>query len=256
MAEKDAYYFSHDANARHDPKISDMRSIYGMQGYGWYWVIVEMMREQADYKLKLCKANAMAMQMQCDNDTANNFINECINDFELFDSDGEYFWSNSLLRRMSQKEEKSKKYRENALKRWGKSRDSNNGNAMAMQSQSNGNALKESKVKESKEKKSNKKDIPKLNYAEKVTLTEEQYKKLVDKHGQENTLAFIEKLNNAKCANKKLKYTSDYHAILNWVVDAVLSKTNNNKPKENYSTNKSKGKDLNQLFYIGGNANC
>jgi len=43
---KDAYYFSHDSNARHDPNICEMRLNYGMEGYGLYWVMIEMMREQ------------------------------------------------------------------------------------------------------------------------------------------------------------------------------------------------------------------
>ena len=90
-AKKDAYYFSHDANARHDPNISEMRADYGSEGYGWYWIIIEMMREQADYKLKLCKCNAFAMQMQCENDAAKKFIDDCLKRYELFTTDGEYF---------------------------------------------------------------------------------------------------------------------------------------------------------------------
>ena len=50
---KDAYYFSHDANARRDPRIAQMMSVYGFEGYGWYWALVEMMREQAQYKLDI-----------------------------------------------------------------------------------------------------------------------------------------------------------------------------------------------------------
>ena len=32
--EKDAYFFSHDCNARNDPKILALRSVYGAEGYG------------------------------------------------------------------------------------------------------------------------------------------------------------------------------------------------------------------------------
>ena len=65
---KDAYYFSHDANARQDPKILEMISVYGIEGYGRYWILVEMLREQSDYTLSLTGKytfNALAMQMQC-----------------------------------------------------------------------------------------------------------------------------------------------------------------------------------------------
>jgi hypothetical protein len=71
----------------------------------------------------------------------------------------------------------------------------------------------------------------KIKYADYVLMTEEEYQKLIDKHGKENTLAFIEKLNVFKGANGK-KYKSDYLAILNWVVEAVLSKPiKTNEPK-------------------------
>ena len=32
--EKDAYFFSHDCNARNDPKILALRSVYGARGTG------------------------------------------------------------------------------------------------------------------------------------------------------------------------------------------------------------------------------
>lgn len=46
---KDAYYFSHDSNARHDPKIGAVRSNYGWAGYGLYWAVIEVLRDQPDY---------------------------------------------------------------------------------------------------------------------------------------------------------------------------------------------------------------
>ncbi|MDQ7860585.1 DUF4373 domain-containing protein [Peribacillus frigoritolerans] len=50
---KDAYYFTHDSNARHDPKVTAMRGVYGSEGYGWYWMLIEMLRESNDYKLDM-----------------------------------------------------------------------------------------------------------------------------------------------------------------------------------------------------------
>lgn len=149
MADKDAYYFSHDSNARHDPKIVKMLTKYE-NGYQWYFMIVEILREQADYKYKMDEyyGNAIARELHKDCKTIVEFITDCINEFHLFASDGKKFWSESLLRRMKIKEQKSKIYRENAKKRWGNK--VSNSNAIGMQLQSNGNALKESKVKESK----------------------------------------------------------------------------------------------------------
>lgn len=119
----------------------EMRAVYGAEGYGWYWMIIEMMREQSDFMLSLCKRNALAMHLQCDPDAAHKFVQDCINEFELFDTDGEYFWSNSLLRRMNLRQEKSEKARQAALKRWGKS-ESCERNADAMRTHSDRNAIK------------------------------------------------------------------------------------------------------------------
>jgi len=38
---KDAYYFSHDANAQDDEKILDLRADYGWEGYGLFWAVIE-----------------------------------------------------------------------------------------------------------------------------------------------------------------------------------------------------------------------
>ena len=60
----------------------------------------------------------------------------------------------------------------------------------------------------------------KKNYAEAVTMTEEEYQKLAQQH----TKAFVDKcieiLNNYKLSSGK-QYKSDYHTILNWVVERV-----------------------------------
>lgn len=167
---KDAYYFSHDSNARNDPKICAMLSVYSMEGYGWYWVIIEMLREQKSYRLRISgkyNSNALAMQMHCSPEKAAQFIQDCIHEFVgekdegLFQTDGDFIWSNSLLRRMEKKEERSVKAKKAAEARWDKnSYDSEESekiehcvsNANAMQTQCLAHAIKgkESKIKENK----------------------------------------------------------------------------------------------------------
>jgi len=147
-SQKDAYYFSHDSNASSDPKISAMINQYGIEGYGRFWIIVEILREQQEYRLPLkgYVFNALAMRLQCDFDAAEKYVKDCIENHELFDSDGQYFWSNSLVRRMKQKEDRSRQASEAAKKRW----EHSGGNADAMQTQCGSNAIKgkESKVKD------------------------------------------------------------------------------------------------------------
>ena len=144
---KDAYYFPHDCNARNDPKILKIRSIFKSEGYGWFWMFIEMMREQENYLLPLDgkeSIDAYAMQMQCDSNALASFINKSI-EIGLFAKDDKHLWSDSLLRRMSNYDLRSDQARIAALKRWHGDAD-----AMPTQCDSNASKVKESKVKESK----------------------------------------------------------------------------------------------------------
>ncbi|MFV0519752.1 MAG: DUF4373 domain-containing protein [Lachnospirales bacterium] len=88
--------------------------------------------------------------------------------------------------------------------------------------------LQQSKVKESKVKKSKVKEresntstpeggSKKIQFAEFVSMTNDEYTSLVTKVGEYGVNRCIEILDNYKGANGK-KYTSDYRAILNWVI--------------------------------------
>jgi hypothetical protein len=142
---KEAYYFSHDTNAKDDPKIIQLRMEMGWEGYGLFWAIIELLRNESDYRMRThYKGIAFALQTQEER------IKKLVEDFDLFQLEGEYFWSESLLKRMELKEGRSEKARESAKKRWNKDIDAN---AMQTHSERNANAMqvKESKVKENKE---------------------------------------------------------------------------------------------------------
>lgn len=57
----------------------------------------------------------------------------------------------------------------------------------------------------------------KTNYAEFVSMTNDEYSSLVAKLGESGAKRCVEILDNYKGANGK-KYASDYRAILNWVI--------------------------------------
>ena len=143
---KDAYYFPHDSNSRHDQKMTAMRSKYKCEGYGWYWILIEILREQEGYKLPIndkFSFHSLAHEMQTDIERVKEYINDCIDIYDLLKSDGESIWSNSLLKRMVKVEEKRQQAIDAANKRWGK-REQSVSNATAKQSK-----VKESKVKSS-----------------------------------------------------------------------------------------------------------
>ena len=132
-----AEYFSHDYDAREDEKIQNLLFKYKMEGYGIYWSIVEMLYKNDGYMQLNCERIAYVLQAD------GEIISGIINDFDLFVVNDDRFTSDSVLKRLEIRNEKSQKARESALKRWN--------DANAMQTQSKGNAIKEKKGKEIKE---------------------------------------------------------------------------------------------------------
>lgn len=100
-------------------------SVYGFQGYGWFWAIVESLRQSETFEICFTSKNyigGLAYLLRTDFETAKKFLHDCIDDFELFESDGESFWSKSLKDRMQIMNDKNKKNKENAMIRWEKQR--------------------------------------------------------------------------------------------------------------------------------------
>lgn len=145
MAKKDAYYFSHDANAQDDPKCMILIDQLGMEGYGIYWALIEKLRNEKDYKLPLTVVGSLAKRWS----TSKEKVATVIKKYGLFEVENDLFFSLRLVRSMN---EKSEKARLSAGYRWGN-------NATALQSHTERNAdgmrndaikEKESKVKEKK----------------------------------------------------------------------------------------------------------
>ena len=132
----DTFYFSHDYNSRSDEKIKKLIYKHGFEGYGLYWAIIEELYQ-----------NANAMRLECERiayelRTDEERIASIINDFDLFVTDGEFFHSTSIEKRLKMRNEKSRKASESAKARWN--------NANAKRTHSERNAIKESKGKENK----------------------------------------------------------------------------------------------------------
>lgn len=241
---KDAYFFPHDSNARNDEKMLACRAVYGMEGIGIFWCIVEMLRDASGYKLVRNKYTfqTIATQLNIEHQKAETFINDCVNEFTnsegvgLLCMDEKYLWSESLLRRMEVIDEKRAKARESANIRWQKGRETNVNipqsdiNANAMRTHSDGNA---SKVKDSKVKDSKKKDVKASPVKQKfgqflnVFLTTEEYEKLKERFNS-TAEEKIEELSEAlkSKAGYDRKYTDHYATILSW---ARMKEKNNPK---------------------------
>lgn len=108
---KETFYFSHDYEPTSDPKIQALLGKHGAVGYGIYWRLIEMMHSDQDHKLPLKEYLflAIAQQMLTSVELIKLIIKESIDIYELFESDGELFWSNRVLRNCELRIEISKK---------------------------------------------------------------------------------------------------------------------------------------------------
>lgn len=151
---KDAYYFSHDSNARNDEKIVYLRCKHGLESYGLYWVIIEMMHDTAEGKLSLRLKDAIAWQYNFAIEKFHNVFTDFL-ESGLFITDGECYWSERVVRNLQQRNEKklhnslvrSEAGKKGAEVRWQKIANDSKGIANGWQTMAKG---KEIKVKEIK----------------------------------------------------------------------------------------------------------
>ena len=98
---KSTNYFSHDSNARNDEKLVRLRMKQGAAGYGVYFMILERLREEADY-MSAKDYNMIAFDLRVDA----AIVKSVVEDFGLFTftDDGKCFYSESFTRRMDIKD--------------------------------------------------------------------------------------------------------------------------------------------------------
>lgn len=112
---KDAYWFRHDANARNDIKVIELRSIHGYQGYGLYFATLEVMREQSHYCIPENKIGMLAVALGESTDKVREIIKDCIA-VGLFTCENGMIYSVSFLARMSKWEEQKTRNETNGAK--------------------------------------------------------------------------------------------------------------------------------------------
>ena len=145
MAKK-TNYFPHDFGARTDPKLQNLMMLYGCEGVGIYWCIIEMLYEQGgNFLLKNCNAIAFNLHVKVE------IVNEIVLNSGLFSNDGEVFWSESVNKRMAVRNELSIKRQEAIKARWEtKNNNSNVCNNNTFESDSNTNVLHQKNVSDRK----------------------------------------------------------------------------------------------------------
>lgn len=117
MSDKERFYFQHDHNARNDDKILMLRSRFGAEGYGIFWIIVENMSESSDGTIKkkflpgLCSGNAVALKL------VQEILDYCV-EIGLFKFQRGSYLSRRILRYKEWRKQVSEMAKEKANKRW------------------------------------------------------------------------------------------------------------------------------------------
>lgn len=215
-------YFPHDTDAVNDTKIEALRMLYGNDGYAFYFILLELIYRQPNFELDVSDAETLqilAKKVEVSPEKFSNMMQTAIKR-ECFDpvsyhergvltSEGVKKRSKVVVDKREKMRKKSSNGAENELLP----------DSCIVSDAETGEESTQSKSK-SKSKRKVKEKINKIHYAEFVTLSREEYDKLISSHGEDKTNRMIEILNNYKGSNGK-KYKSDYLAILNWVVKRV-----------------------------------
>ena len=230
-------YFPHDSNARNSDKVIPLRAKYGAEGYGVYFMILERLRDEPDY-MSVKDYNMLAFDLR----VSSGLVKSVIEEFGLFSftENGERFYSESFLKRMSIKDEKSEKAKESAKKRWEsdkkceriqkpmRTHTKTDANAMRTHTKTDASKLKESKQKERKvkDKESGVVGEPqKQKFLSNVFLTAEEHQKLIRDHDEDFVQRGIEKLDNyiekLISEGKSDPYTNHNLVIRGWIKKRV-----------------------------------
>jgi hypothetical protein len=111
---KDAYYFPHFSNARNDAKIIKLRRIIGLEGYAIYFMLLEILREQTNFKYPLAGIEDLSFEWHVSKEK----IFSVITQFELFQVDKENFFSSKLIFYLQPYLEKTERAKLAASVRW------------------------------------------------------------------------------------------------------------------------------------------
>lgn len=190
-------YLQHQSNSFTDIKIIKMRSKLGIESYGIFWALLELLFNEEN-KLCIDDYSVLAFSLQCDADK----LKSVIEDFDLFVIEDGCFYSKRLNNHIDTINSKSIKAKESASKRW------NNANAKRTHSDSNASRVEYSKEDKSKVKKSNYyndisfPDYYDIHYAKRI---EQDVNKTKEYHDHLRSIGYIQQRNNYNGETKWVK---------------------------------------------------
>lgn len=114
---KDTFWFKHDYNARNDEKILELRSVYGAEGYGVFWMLVESMAETENGGLKASLIGGLSLGYGVAKERLKEIVKYCLEIELLYEKDGLYF-NGRLLKHKEDRKIFSESGKNGAKIRW------------------------------------------------------------------------------------------------------------------------------------------
>ena len=221
-------YFPHDVDMSMDDKIQLLEAEHGLLGYGIVNKLLERIYRNGYYlpfNEKIMKIFCRAVNIKIE--TCKTILDTCL-DEKIFSKklfkEYDILTSKGIQNRFLEaiKRRKSIKMLQEYLL-VGVNGDDNSINVDIISINTGSNPQRKEKKRKEKKRKN--------TYMENVTLSQDEYEKLVEQFGEEGTLKGIEILNNYKMSTGKT-YKSDYHAFLNWVKDKKEVKLHGKKSRD------------------------
>ena len=211
---KDAYYFPHFSNARNDRKLKRVRKELGTEGYGIYFMLLEILREQTCFSFPMEDIDLLADDLG----TSEQKVRTVICNYHLFEIDEhKQFFSANLLKYLEPYFQRKEHARIAAKSRWQKELTHDAG-AMPEHTPSNAGTM-QSKVKYSKVNKSKGDEhTTKKEYHEKTgkPMNATRYRSLCDDYGQALVDDYIQRIADW-CDAKGRTYKDYAAAAANWI---------------------------------------
>lgn len=111
---KKVQYFSHDYNARNDIKLQTLIYDFGMRGVGIYWSLIEILYENKGVIDRTSIDSFCYFFHEEKSD-----VMKILRDYNLFESDGDLFWSSTAKKRLEKRKQVSESRKKASQKRWG-----------------------------------------------------------------------------------------------------------------------------------------
>ena len=256
-----AAYFTHDFNARTDPKLQEVIMTHGMAGIGVYWCIIEQMYEQGG-ELPLNRIKGIAFNLHTDID----IVESVIKDFDLFAIGEDTFTSLSLQSRIKNINEKSEKAKQAINARWKRKQEQAENNTIktqeeyecntdVIQSEYECNTIKLNKIKENnikekeKEKEKEKSSSSSIGKEVEIVKKDNTWVEQICMNYQITPKKLFTMLNDfkAECIANGIEKHRDIADVKSHINNWLRIQINNNQKKRNNedsNTNKRRGLDV------------